>query len=160
MKIYLYSSHMMKSVQNAQKQRGWVKITPEKMRYFIRPSLFLDALASLAFQGQWKLFWKASWCVFHFGPEVSYSWIDLALPVTRTIKSQNKVHKYPDPLTHEQKSNQEDFCLSSRQHHHEKVLGSKSWVTEKSGQIWFRGSVWVPHCGSITVSVPDWICTS
>ena len=38
---------------------------------------------------------------------------------------QKKVHKYPDPLTHEQKSNQEDSCLSSRQHHHDLDFGDR-----------------------------------
>ena len=64
-----------------------------------------------------RTFLKASKCVFHFGPEDSTSWIDLVF-TSRSDQdykskqfSQNKVHKYPDRLTHEQKSNQEDVVF-------------------------------------------------
>ena len=45
-----------------------------------------------------------------------------------------KVHYYPDPSPNEQKSNQEDFCLSLHHHHHKNFF-DKLFQTEHTWRL-------------------------
>ena len=55
----------------------------------------------------------ASGAILKYGPNI-LSDQDYQVETVFSIK----VHYYPDPSPNEQKSNQEDFCLSIHHHHH------------------------------------------